>query len=45
MSLIAKVMMAGACKKIQTVHCYTSEQAVTAVAKATGGAIDYRSAD
>ena len=44
MSVIAKVMMGGACKDIKTVHCYTSEQAATAMAKANGTSIDYKPA-
>ena len=36
MSVIAKVMIGGACKNIKTVACYTGEQAATAMAKATG---------
>ena len=44
MSVIAKVMMGGACKDIKTVHCYTGEQAATAMAKATGSSIDYKPA-
>ena len=44
MSVIAKVIMDGACKDIKTVHCYTNEQAATAMAKATGISIDYKPA-
>ena len=44
MSVVAKVMMGGACKDIKTVHCYTGDQVTTAMAKATGSAIDYKPA-
>ena len=44
MSVVAKVMMGGACKDIKTVHCYTSDQASSAMAKATGSVIDYKPA-
>ena len=44
MSVVAKVMMGDACKDIKTVHCYTGDQAATAMAKATGTSIDYKPA-
>ena len=42
MSVIAKVMMAWACKDIKTVHCTTREQVASAMAMATGSVIDYK---
>ena len=44
MSVVAKVMMGGACTDIKTVTCYTAAQAQEAMAKATGSSIDYKPA-
>ena len=42
MSVVASVMMGGACSNINTVTCYTGDQAAIAMAKATSATIDYK---
>ena len=42
--VIGKILLSGAAARIKTVTCYTGAQIETAMAKATGSAIDYKPA-
>ncbi|NBT43089.1 MAG: GYD domain-containing protein [Alphaproteobacteria bacterium] len=44
MGVVGKILLGGAAASIHTVTCYTGEQLGTAMAKATGTAIDYEPA-